>query len=51
MRNFMICGGVMVVCAVLTYMMLMFNAAEGYEDNDGFHYGRPEDHSDDKPQQ
>ena len=43
MRNLLICGGVTVVCAVLTFMIMMFNAVEGYEDEQGFHYGRPED--------
>lgn len=46
MHTLLIIGGVTLVCAVLTVMLLMYNAAEGYEDDQGFHYGRPEDHDD-----
>jgi len=33
---------VVVIIAVTAYMIL--TAPEGYEDEDGFHYGRPDEH-------
>jgi|Wag4MinimDraft_6_1082665.scaffolds.fasta_scaffold35781_1 hypothetical protein len=36
---------VVVIIAVTVYMIL--TAPEGYEDEDGFHYGRPDEHDKD----
>ena len=46
MHTLLIIGGVTLVCAVLTVMLLMYNAAEGYEDDDGFHLGKPPEEKD-----
>lgn len=34
----------LVLCAITVYLML--TAPEGYQDENGFHYGKPEDNKD-----
>jgi hypothetical protein len=45
MDIFFICAGVVYVTIVLSFIWIATNSPEGYEDNEGFHCGRPCDAS------